>query len=600
MKNTFKKASIFILILTLTVVLVPFSTYAGEFSYNQFIAPKYDNARTFSEGLAAVKKDGKWGYVDKDDKVVIDFKYDIAYSFSENKAIVGIEKEIEEYGEKVTRRYLGVIDKNDNYKDIVVYGEKLYDKDSFLADELQDTDQQTHQLYRNGVVMLQRFDDPGIYMFDKNGKQLFIEESTAYVPTEGVVAVYGGYVDLNGNRLFTDKNFTQTRPFNQGWAAVSFSPLSFSNDGTTNVVYNLMDTKGKLMKGVEMSNFKVSDPYGSYVLFSDNSLLSMANTDGKWGAINKSGTTIVPFKYEELTPFHEGVAGFKKDGKYGYIDINGKEVISPQFDNVSGFRNGIAAVAQGDNAYIIDKKGQKIKGTENLPRDSYFIKDSYGNTVVFSPGDYVLTKENSKYGFAEINYTPSLPTSDEMSTWALKEVTLAIEKDLVPASLQNMYRTDITRVDFAALVVKAIEEVVGEDIDKVVKKETGQNLYDLVDKYPFKDTTDQNVVAAQALKIISGKGEGRFAPYDKISRQESAALLMRTSKFLGHDTKPGNKAFNDHDKISNFAKEAVNYVSSIDIMQGKENNDFSPHDNYTREQAYMTIYRLFNVLVDKK
>lgn len=281
------------------------------------------------------------------------------------------------------------------------------------------------------------------------------------------------------------------------------------------------------------------------------------------------------------------------------IDINGKEVIAAQFDNVSSFNNGLAAVAQGNGAYIIDKKGQKVQGTESLPKDSYFVKNNNDSHVVYAPGDYVLTKENSKYGFGKIEYTPALPTSDEMSSWALEEVKSAIEKDLVPASLQNMYKTDITRVDFASLVVKAIEEVSGEDIDQVVKKETGQSLYELIEKYPFKDTNEKDVIAAQALKIISGKGNDRFAPYDKISRQESAALLMRTSKFLGDDSPVQNKNFNDSEKISNFAKEAVNYVSSIDVMQGKENNNFAPQDTYTREQAYTTIYRLFNVLVNK-
>lgn len=103
------------------------------------------------------------------------------------------------------------------------------------------------------------------------------------------------------------------------------------------------------------------------------------------------------------------------------IDINGKEVIAAQFDNVSSFNNGLAAVAQGNGAYIIDKKGEKVPGTENLPKDSYFIEDPItGYSSVSSPGDYVLTKENSKYGFGKIEYTPALPTSDEMSSWALE------------------------------------------------------------------------------------------------------------------------------------------------------------------------------------
>ncbi|MDE6321190.1 MAG: WG repeat-containing protein [Muribaculaceae bacterium] len=51
--------------------------------------PKFDNARTyFSEGLAAVKKDGKWGYINKSEEIVIPLIYDNAGAFSEGLAAV--------------------------------------------------------------------------------------------------------------------------------------------------------------------------------------------------------------------------------------------------------------------------------------------------------------------------------------------------------------------------------------------------------------------------------------------------------------------------------------------------------------------------------
>jgi hypothetical protein len=48
----------------------------------------YDEARDFSEGLAAVKFNGKWGYIDKNDNVVIPCKYDAIGMFSEGLAQV--------------------------------------------------------------------------------------------------------------------------------------------------------------------------------------------------------------------------------------------------------------------------------------------------------------------------------------------------------------------------------------------------------------------------------------------------------------------------------------------------------------------------------
>ena len=49
---------------------------------------KYDDAWDFSEGLAKVELNGKWGFIDKTDKAVIPIKYDYAWSFSEGLARV--------------------------------------------------------------------------------------------------------------------------------------------------------------------------------------------------------------------------------------------------------------------------------------------------------------------------------------------------------------------------------------------------------------------------------------------------------------------------------------------------------------------------------
>jgi hypothetical protein len=51
----------------------------------------YDNAEPFSEGLARVEKDGKWGYIDKTGKEVVPIIYDVAYHFSEG--LVQVEQD---------------------------------------------------------------------------------------------------------------------------------------------------------------------------------------------------------------------------------------------------------------------------------------------------------------------------------------------------------------------------------------------------------------------------------------------------------------------------------------------------------------------------
>jgi len=49
---------------------------------------RFERANDFSEGLAAILKDGKWGFIDKQGKVIIEPQFDDAASFSEGLASV--------------------------------------------------------------------------------------------------------------------------------------------------------------------------------------------------------------------------------------------------------------------------------------------------------------------------------------------------------------------------------------------------------------------------------------------------------------------------------------------------------------------------------
>ena len=65
----------------------------GKYGYvdksgHEVIPCKYDYAGNFREGLAIFEKDDKWGYIDKKGREVIPCKYDRTFNFSEGLAIV--------------------------------------------------------------------------------------------------------------------------------------------------------------------------------------------------------------------------------------------------------------------------------------------------------------------------------------------------------------------------------------------------------------------------------------------------------------------------------------------------------------------------------
>ena len=57
------------------------------------IPPQYNQAISFSEGLAAVQTNNqKWGYIDTTGKFMIEPQYDNAYNFKEGFAVVWLDK----------------------------------------------------------------------------------------------------------------------------------------------------------------------------------------------------------------------------------------------------------------------------------------------------------------------------------------------------------------------------------------------------------------------------------------------------------------------------------------------------------------------------
>lgn len=56
----------------------------------ELIGDTYEDARPFDDGWAAVKKDGKWGFIDIEGTVQIDFQFDDALSFGQHLAAVKV------------------------------------------------------------------------------------------------------------------------------------------------------------------------------------------------------------------------------------------------------------------------------------------------------------------------------------------------------------------------------------------------------------------------------------------------------------------------------------------------------------------------------
>jgi|GEM_PF-4067024 len=197
--------------------------------------------------------------------------------------------------------------------------------------------------------------------------------------------------------------------------------------------------------------------------------------------------------------------------------------------------------------------------------------------------------ENESHFFFKISDGKELINHPD--TWAKAEVDEAIAAGLIPLELQDRYKEKITRADFSKLIVKFVESKTGHAVQDILEEQD----IDLKIN-PFSDTNLKEVVAAYRLGIVNGKGNGKFDPDGNITRQEAAIMLTKAAVFLGYAVASEPTTYIDNSRIAAWAVPGVEYVSGYGIMNGTGGNSFSPEGAYTRQQAYLTILRLYHFL----
>jgi hypothetical protein len=119
----------------------------------------------------------------------------------------------------------------------------------------------------------------------------------------------------------------------------------------------------------------------------------------KWGFVDLEGRVVIEPRYDSVTPFAEGLAGFEvgrteeslgcgftwaRSGPRGFIDRCGTVVIPAEWPDACAFREGRAVVCTGGTM----KPNPLLSGLEVLSNRKYGYIDPTGRLVI--PGEYDL------------------------------------------------------------------------------------------------------------------------------------------------------------------------------------------------------------------
>ena len=93
--------------------------------------------------------------------------------------------------------------------------------------------------------------------------------------------------------------------------------------------------------------------------------------------------------------------------------------------------------------------------------------------------------------------------------------------------------------------------------------------------------------------IFAGYGKDKFGPDDPITREQLAAIFYRYADYKGYDlTVKGNlDKFKDADKITDYAKTAMQWAVGSGLVKGKSGNLLDPQGMATRAEIAAMLHR---------
>ena len=424
----------------------------------------YDETHSFSEDLAAVKKDGLWGFIDTSGKQVIDFKYSSVKDFQHGLAVVvnfsGAYYYIDKKGNQYGDGYFVAFPFCNNKRAII----KESDNGSY------------HLIDRN----FNKYEEPG-------GKVMYdVSNKLTFVNFEGI-----NLVDSNNNNVNWKLNITNE--YNcKGENIISFPctdkesidvfPLNNNdyfligtafNDCGNNGIYTpgespiyacIFNNEGKkIIDNLILSSkdVKIKNNYVYISEVTDNYNKSL----GGYGVVYdfKNGRVFNDKNYYRYGEFRDGFCvvvksssnGIYDDGlKYGFIDVNGKLLGNTiNYDLVTSFNNGFAIVNQNKKSGIINTKseliGNKVWDNVNFYSKNYFVCTQNGKKVITD----TTGTEVSQYfdeigllieGYAIVSLNGNLSFIDEKGKLAFKlffpfESLMPFHNGLAPARYLNKW-----------------------------------------------------------------------------------------------------------------------------------------------------------------
>lgn len=167
------------------------------------------------------------------------------------------------------------------------------------------------------------------------------------------------------------------------------------------------------------------------------------------------------------------------------------------------------------------------------------------------------------------------------SHWASGYIQFVKDNKIMQGDENGLFRPDdsITREEWVKTVLTAF----------VIDTKDAKCEFSDVDSerwsYPY-------IAKAFEMMIINGVSDTEFAPAQSISRQDAAVMFYRGAKAAREDgfSEIEMSSFTDAEDIADYAKEPINLLYKLKVLNGYEDGSFRPNAPITRAEAAKMIY----------
>lgn len=195
-----------------------------------------------------------------------------------------------------------------------------------------------------------------------------------------------------------------------------------------------------------------------------------------------------------------------------------------------------------------------------------------------APAENPDASDDEKNSFSDINSVP----------WAADYIEKLSSLGVISGKGDGKFapNDDVLREEYVAMIVLAFG---------ITQSGSDTKFADvLTDKWYAKF-----ISAAVENGFISGISDGEFGIGESITREDIAVIAYRVITALNPDIEiKDGTAFEDSDNISDYAKDAVKYLSATGVING-DNGKFYPKNKATRAEVAVIIVKLLEILDNK-